>query len=199
MSRRDRLTTLQKRVLVALAGMEPPWTLTGGAALAGFHLGHRETRDLDLFFRGHHELSPEMLRQAERRLDDAAFHHERLELGPAFARYRVDDGGDVVVVDLVAEPVASVEAPAQVEIDGRELAIDSAHEILTNKLNTLISRAELRDLLDAHELVAAGGDLGRALEDAARKDRGFSPLVLAECLATFPVAPLARRAGLGAR
>jgi hypothetical protein len=31
------------------AGLQPPWTLTGGGALAGFHTKHRETRDLDLF------------------------------------------------------------------------------------------------------------------------------------------------------
>jgi hypothetical protein len=34
----DRLTALQWRILVVLAGIEPGWTLTGGAALAGFYL-----------------------------------------------------------------------------------------------------------------------------------------------------------------
>ncbi len=48
-----RLSALQERVLILLAEIAPPWTLTGGAALAGFHTMHRETRDLDLFFRGH--------------------------------------------------------------------------------------------------------------------------------------------------
>jgi hypothetical protein len=47
-----RLTVLQERALVALGGIEPRWTLTGGGALAGFHTRHRVTRDLDLFFRG---------------------------------------------------------------------------------------------------------------------------------------------------
>jgi hypothetical protein len=44
------LSALQQRVLVALSEIRPTWTLTGGAALAGFHTRHRETRDLDLFF-----------------------------------------------------------------------------------------------------------------------------------------------------
>ena len=39
--------------MIALSGLQPAWTLTGGAALAGFYTKHRETRDLDLFF--HHE------------------------------------------------------------------------------------------------------------------------------------------------
>jgi hypothetical protein len=49
----SKLTSLQDRVLIALSGLQPQWTLTGGAALAGCHAKHRETRDLDLFF--HHE------------------------------------------------------------------------------------------------------------------------------------------------
>ena len=47
-----QLSDLQSRVLVALAGLEPRWTLTGDGALVGFHLGHRTTRDLDLFWHG---------------------------------------------------------------------------------------------------------------------------------------------------
>src|SRR5262249_30051624 len=47
------LSTLQQRILVVLSQLRPVWTLTGGAALAGFHTKHRETRDLDLFF--HHQ------------------------------------------------------------------------------------------------------------------------------------------------
>jgi len=47
-----KLSALQQRILVVLSPLRPSWTLTGGAALAGFHTKHRETRDLDLFF--HH-------------------------------------------------------------------------------------------------------------------------------------------------
>jgi hypothetical protein len=48
---RGRLTALQGRILEILAVIEPPWSLVGGGALVGFHTRHRETRDLDLFFR----------------------------------------------------------------------------------------------------------------------------------------------------
>lgn len=50
------LTPLQERVLRALAALRPPWTLTGGAALTAVHLGHRGTRDLDLFWRQREKL-----------------------------------------------------------------------------------------------------------------------------------------------
>lgn len=52
----SRLTPFQRRILGLLAGIDPHWTLTGGGALAGVHLGHRETRDLDLFWRSRTEL-----------------------------------------------------------------------------------------------------------------------------------------------
>ena len=52
----DKLTALQWKILEALATIEPAFTLTGGAALAGVHLGHRTTRDLDLFWRQRDQL-----------------------------------------------------------------------------------------------------------------------------------------------
>jgi hypothetical protein len=45
----SKLTALQRDVLDAFFQRERGFFLTGGAALAGFHLGHRATDDLDLF------------------------------------------------------------------------------------------------------------------------------------------------------
>src|SRR5687767_3419782 len=45
----ERLTPLQKAVLRAFFARERGFHLTGGAALAGYYLGHRRTDDLDLF------------------------------------------------------------------------------------------------------------------------------------------------------
>ena len=45
----SRLTPFQREVLGAFFERAKGFYLTGGAALAGFHLGHRETHDLDLF------------------------------------------------------------------------------------------------------------------------------------------------------
>ena len=47
----SKLTALQRDVLDAFFQRERGFFLTGGAALAGFHLGHRTTDDLDLFAR----------------------------------------------------------------------------------------------------------------------------------------------------
>jgi hypothetical protein len=44
----SKLGELQQRFLLAFFSKEYRFFLTGGAALAGFYLGHRETHDLNL-------------------------------------------------------------------------------------------------------------------------------------------------------
>jgi len=190
-----RLSDLQARVLAALADVEPPWTLTGGAALAGFHLGHRTTRDLDLFWHGARSIA-EMRREVVARLEAVRLSAEALRTSDSFCSLLVRDGKDSVVVDLVADPVATVEAPQPQRIHGAVIAVDTKHEILVNKLCALLHRSEVRDLLDIAALVADGGDLAKALRDAPRKDGGFSALTLGWSLSNWQVADAARAAGM---
>jgi hypothetical protein len=63
---------------VALAGIDPAWTLSGGAALAGFHTAHRETRDLDLFWQQRRDLG-DVVKTVSGRLQDAGFAVDALE------------------------------------------------------------------------------------------------------------------------
>lgn len=189
-----RLRPLQERILRTLAPLTPPWTLTGGGALAGFYLGHRETRDLDLFWRRRKELG-DLTRDAVAALQAEGLVAEALRSAPAFAELRVGDGTEVCIVDLVAEPFAPIEPPERAEVQGASIEVDTRHEILVNKLTTLLSRSELRDLQDVKALLDAGGDLERALADAPTKDAGFSALTLAWVLRSFEPRSLARAVG----
>jgi hypothetical protein len=73
--------------------------LTGGAALAGFHLGHRETHDLDLF-----TLSAS-LDDATRALktvgSEIGAALSETQTAPDFRRFIVAREGESVIVDLV--------------------------------------------------------------------------------------------------
>lgn len=189
-----RLTSLQVRILRVLSRLDPPWTLTGGGALAGVYLGHRATRDLDLFWRSRAELGP-LGREALSALRADGLDAETLRTTPTFGEIRVADGVEVCVVDLVAEPFGPLEPPERADIAGIGLAVDSLHEILVNKLTALLSRAELRDLLDVTVILEAGGDLDRALADAPKKDGGFSALTLAWVLKDFAAARFAQALG----
>jgi hypothetical protein len=44
----DKLSALQKRLMRVLASLNPPWTLTGGGALAGVYFGHRTSGDQEI-------------------------------------------------------------------------------------------------------------------------------------------------------
>jgi predicted nucleotidyltransferase len=189
------LSNTQLTVLSSLAEIRPRFTLVGGAALAGFHLGHRGTRDLDLFWRGRSTLE-ELAIEVERTLTEAGFEVDRMQSAPAFVRLRVSQPDEVVIVDLVAEPAEPVHPDEEAEIGGARILVACPQEILADKLCALLGRAEIRDLLDVTALVAAGSDLHMALRDAPRKDAGFSPLTLAWVLRGLDVPRLARLTGL---
>ncbi|HEX6901276.1 MAG TPA: nucleotidyl transferase AbiEii/AbiGii toxin family protein [Thermoanaerobaculia bacterium] len=190
-----KLSALQWRVLELLSALAPPWTLTGGGALVGFHLKHRTTRDLDLFWHGLQQLEslPEEVRS---RLVSEGLEVSPVQSGATFVRLRVRDGAETCILDLVADPVATIESPLQIRVGRALILIDTPHEILVNKLNALLSRSELRDLEDVKALLAAGGDLERALADASKKDGGFSPLTLSWVLKELRPASLAQVAGV---
>ena len=76
------------------------------------------------------------------------------------------------------------------------VAVDSRHEILVNKLTTLLERSEIRDLVDVQALLDAGGDLEAALRDAPSRDAGFSALTLAWVLKGYDPRPAATALGM---
>jgi hypothetical protein len=188
------LTPLQLHILEALADLEPPWTLTGGGALVGFHLKHRTTRDLDLFLHGRATLEDYAARATER-LRDAGMEVRSLQTGTSMHRLQASCGDESTVVDLVAEPVPAIEKPVERSVGRATIRVDTEHEILVNKLCALVQRSELRDLVDVRELLAHGGDLTRGLTDAPEKDTGFSPMTLAWLLKDVAIGEVGRSEG----
>ena len=191
-----RLSPLQVTLLQALSDMEPSWTLVGGAALVGVYLGHRETRDLDLFWRGKRSVQREAAK-VERLLGSAPwdFTVDVIQRESSFVRLRVSGADEVVILDLVADPTPEITPDEQATVGGATIRVASMHEILVNKLCALLGRSEVRDLVDVKALLEAGGDLARALRDAPREDAGFSPLTLAWVIKDFRIERLARAAG----
>lgn len=179
----SKLTALQQDVLAAFFARERGFFLTGGGALAGFHLGHRTTDDLDLFT-----------------IDDAAFERGRFVLddiaqsmgarleirqqAPRFLRVVLARGDEALVIDLVRDQVLQLH-PDKLESHG--IAIDSADEILVNKLTALVGRAEERDLVDVLFLERAGYRVEDALPDALAKDGGCTPATLAWLLSEVSI------------
>ena len=188
------LNALQKRVLTILAGFEPRFILGGGGALA-VYLGHRTTRDLDLFWPDVPQLAerPRIIRQ---RLLDAGLLVSVLQDSPGFVRYRVADDDSAINLDLVADPTERFQPPVPLKIDDAEIAAESLPDLLTNKLCAMLGRSEIRDLVDAEALVSHGVSLDDAIASAPRKDGGFSPLTFAWVLQNLDVQAMAAATGM---
>jgi hypothetical protein len=67
------------------------------------------------------------------------------------------------------------------------VAMDSVEEILANKITTLASRSEIRDVVDLYCLEQAGYRIEDHLENALRKDAGATPATIAWLLSTLRV------------
>jgi hypothetical protein len=161
-----------------------PAHLGGGAALAGVHLGHRRTRDLDLFVhdaRIHRELVAALPEVARR----AGLAVAIVRDGGGFVRARIDLP-QVVELDLVHETLPDLGAPVVVE----GIVTESLDDLRASKLTCLLSRSEPRDLVDVLFLERAGHRVEDDLALALRKDAGIDPAILAWLLERFPVEPL---------
>jgi hypothetical protein len=183
--KRGSLTDLQCRILSALAGISPPWTLTGGGAIVGFHAPYRTTRDLDLFWHGRDRIGDLDL-EVSGRLMAAGLAGTHKRKSPAFVQLEVSQGGQSCLLDLVAGPAPTLDVPLRREIDGHEFLVDTLQDLAVNKLVAMLSRYEVRDLADLRELLRLGVDLDRALMLAPKKDGGFSVMTLTWVLEGYP-------------
>ena len=142
--------------------------------MVGFYFGHRETHDLDLFtLENEIENGFRLVNQIAKELNASV---ESIQTSPDFRRLLVKRGNESIVVDLVREYVFQIELEKPV-ING--IRVNSPEEILANKLCALLSRSEIRDLVDVRQLENAGFSLENALQSAAKKDSGLTAAQLA--------------------
>jgi hypothetical protein len=131
----DRLTPLARQHDLYLAG---------GTAVA-IHLGHRVSRDLDLFGRKPN-LELELLRADIVRYGDA----EVVSMTDATLHVRL--GG--VPVDLVKYPYAPLHEPG---MGPGQFPLASLEDLATMKLSAISRRGIRRDFWDLHEMATRGG------------------------------------------
>jgi predicted nucleotidyltransferase component of viral defense system len=177
----------QKHLLEAFARsrLAGSFYLSGGTALAAFHLGHRLSDDLDFF--------TELEVPVEAVLDFLGglgmgvpdYQHlfdRRIFLLP-------EARGTTLKVEFTRYPFAR--CAAGLEVDG--VRVDSLRDILANKLLVLTERSEPKDLVDLYVGLHAPGAsaLDALVLDAERKFgvRGVREMLRARFLE--PVPPLA--------
>lgn len=186
----SRLSRLQEKVLLGFFSKTRSFFLTGGAALAAYHLGHRTTDDLDLFTSSA-DLD-EGVSALQSVADEEGASIQALRTSPDFRRFLLTFGGESVVVDLVRDRAPQIHVE---KLDRDGVLVDPPAEILANKLCTLLSRGEVRDLVDVLFLERAGLRVEDALAPASTKDGGLTPAQLAWVLSQITVGPDARIPG----
>jgi hypothetical protein len=110
--------------------------LTGGAALAGYHLGHRFTDDVDLFSPPSEpmEFAVQRVRRAAAAIGATL---EPIQEAPELRRFAVQRSNDTTVVDLVIDPAPQLVVDK--EWVGR-VRLDPQREIAANKITALLGR-----------------------------------------------------------
>lgn len=182
-----QLSSLQEDVLRRFFRKTRSFFLTGGAALAAYHLGHRTTNDLDLFTSsGDLDVGVSALRSVA---EEQGASLEALRTSPDFRRFLLTLGDEGVVVDLVRDSAPQIYAE---KLDRDGVLVDPPAEILANKLCTLLSRGEVRDVVDVLFLERSGLRVEDALVPASSKDGGLTPGQLAWVLSQITVGSDAR-------
>lgn len=171
----NALNDLQKDFLREFFRRENRFFLLGGAALVGLYFGHRQTHDLDWFaLENEIENGFRLVGEVAKELNASV---ELIQTAPDFRRLLLRRGDEeAIVVDLIREYVFQI-SPEKSVING--IRIDSPEEILANKLCALLSRSEVRDLVDVRELERAGFNLESMVAAARQKDTGLTAAQLA--------------------
>lgn len=167
-------TPLKRDFLRAWFGRDQRFFLTGGSALGIFYLDHRRSYDLDLFTDEEMEVK-EVQNLVVQAAAEIGAECEAMRTAPDFHRFRITRGKERELVDIVIDRAPQLDSKKEV-FDG--IRVDTLREILANKLTTLISRTELKDLVDLYFLGRMGHDLMAAVTDARKKDGGWDPAVV---------------------
>lgn len=175
-----RLYPFQDRVLRCVAAAGTGFYLTGGTAASRGYLHHRFSDDLDFFVNDDErfELWAGRLLEALRSLGaqvDVRQREERIVRLQTWIEPEVS-----LKIDLINDVPAHA---GEIRDDTTLGRVDSAENILANKVSAALDRNEPKDLADIWGFcVALGLSLPRAITDASSKAAGIFPADLARVL-----------------
>ena len=134
----------QQRLLHELAGIRlinDHFFLPGGTALSVFYLYHRTSEDLDFFTINYADLGNiiDTLRRTY------PYNLSLMQSSPMFLSYLING----VKVDFVIDPMSETTEPYDCTLKaGKTLKLDLIDNISSNKLTAMVSRFEIKDIVD---------------------------------------------------
>lgn len=170
----ESLYPLQDEVLKVITGLGTGFYLTGGTASSRGYLGHRFSDDLDLFVNHDRQfgLWTEQIIQALADKEDWRLEVSQRE--ERYVRLSIFQPAVMLKIEFINDVPAHVGIIQNHQVLGR---LDSAENILANKVTALIDREEPKDFADVWGFCCRMGlSLTEALGNAQSKAAGiFAP------------------------
>lgn len=175
-----RLYPFQEAVLRCINRLQTGFYLSGGTAASRVYLGHRFSDDLDLFVNDRSEFALWV-----DRVFDALGRYPEGQLDVLLRENRFARCG-LVCEDLTLKLELINDVPShigQIQDHASLGRVDSAENILANKITALMDRNEPKDIADVWGFcVRKGLSIRQALEDVGSRAAGIFPLDVARAL-----------------
>jgi hypothetical protein len=184
------LYSFQEEVLEAFFARESGFFLTGGAALAGYHIHHRSTESLEL------RTVEDRVRVGEAALlevaGDIGAKIQRIEAPESNGKFLLRREDDSLVVNIARDLCPQVQ-PEKTIIGN--IRVDRPKEMTARLLCGLRSNFGLGDLVDLRALEIVGYTVDDHLEAATLRDPEVTPAELVRALSEFEIGDEARPPG----
>jgi hypothetical protein len=179
----DVLYPFQDRVLKIMNGVDSGFYLTGGTASSRGYLNHRFSDDLDFFVNDDHRFGLWVERIIQALTPSTDWSCQILMKEERFARLVLSENEVTLKLEFVNDVPAHVGEIQPHLILGR---IDTAENILANKVTAVLDREEPKDFADIWGLCTVKGlSLKEAITGAQGKAIGIFPADLARVLCSI--------------
>ena len=182
----EKLYPLQDRVLKTIRAVETGFYLTGGTAASRGYLSHRFSDDLDFFVNDDKRFGLWAERMTQAISLDSRWQLSVIQKEERFVRLNITENDLALKIEMINDVPARVGQITDHPVLGR---LDSAENILANKITALIDREEPKDLADIWGFCFQRQlSLNEALNNAHSKAAGIFPADLARLLCSVTVA-----------
>lgn len=176
----NQLYPFQDQVLELFSSTETLFHLTGGTALSRGYLNHRFSDDLDFFVNDDSRFSLWADRIIQKLSRSSRWRSQVLQREERYVRLNLIQAEIDLKIEMINDVPSRVGDPWLHPTLGR---IDTAENILANKITAVLDRTAPRDLADIWGLCSKMGlSLTQAISGAQGKAAGVFPVDLARVL-----------------
>lgn len=181
------LYLLQDRFLLHWNTLNMPFYLTGGTALGRFYLNHRYSEDLDFFVNNNRDFSRLMLVFKNSLNNKFRTDIPKTLITDDFARFFIEIDDSILKIEFVNDVAYRIGSPLRMG----NLLVDTASNILANKLTAIISRDEPKDIFDIVALSLNYSFNWTEIFNHSKEKSLINEIDVARRLNSFPVQMLA--------